>query len=81
MNGLTGTVVVFRTADGMRYLRGLPGIPTDTDLVNAAIALGAVSWQTLGTVEGPAETKVTDVDYAADGTKVRSVTRTLGDCE
>jgi hypothetical protein len=70
------TTVIFKAADGRRWLRGLPA-PTDEDLVNAAVALGAVAWTTLGTATGEANMILTDVDYAADGTIVKRSPRTV----
>lgn len=56
--------VLFRSpVEGTKWLRGLPVDATDTDYVNMAVALGAVSWVTLGTVELPIGGTVTDCDY------------------
>lgn len=67
-------VVLFKSATpGTQWLRGLPIDSTDTDYVNAAVALGAVCWSTLGTVELPIGGKVTDCDYV-DGIIVRRET-------
>lgn len=75
---MTSTAIIFTAPDGAKFLRGLPGDPTDADLVDAAAKLGATSWVTLGVVSGPPDTKLTDVDYAPDGSRIRSVTRLLG---
>lgn len=71
------TTVVFKAADGRRFLRGLKDA-TDANLVNTAVALGAVAWTTLGTVEGGPDVVLNDIDYAPDGAKVRVVQRRLG---
>lgn len=71
------TSVIFRFADGRKALRGLPGEATDTDLVNKAVELGAVSWMVLGTVEGRPDTIVCEVDYDPSGARTATVKRTM----
>ncbi len=77
MNEFTETTVVFKAADGSRFLRGLRGTPTDEQVAEMASALGAVDHYTLGVLTGPAGTKVTEIDYAPDGSRLRSVTRLI----
>lgn len=76
---ITETLVLFRNPDGSALaLRGFVGEPTDTQLVVSAQALGAVSWRTLGEVEGSEfSTNVTEVDYR-DGVKAQTRTRLIG---
>jgi hypothetical protein len=77
---ITETVIVFRFPDTSRAMRGISGEITDTLLVTIADSIGAVSWYTLGTIEGyPGSTVVTDCDYDAEGNKVATRTRPIGD--
>lgn len=71
------TSIIFTAADGRKFLRGMAGDPTDTELVNKAVELGAVSWRTLGTVEVQPGLKLVDVDYDPFGEKVKRVVRTF----
>jgi hypothetical protein len=57
-------VVLFRApVEGTKWLRALPAAATDTDYVNTAVALGAVSWTTLGEVSLPVGGTVVEHDY------------------
>lgn len=73
------TVLFFDENSNVKALRGFVGEPTDEILVVTAQALGAVAWRTLGTLSGYASTKVTEVDYAPDGSKLMTRTRLIGE--
>lgn len=69
--------VIFRKATGEKFLRVLAAPATDTDYVNLAVALDAVSWTTLGEFQLRPGHVVTECDYSRDGVKVRAVSRTI----
>lgn len=76
----TETIVLFRDENERPMaLRGFGEVPTDTTLARFAGWLGASSWITLGELQGYASsTVVTEVDYAPDGSKLRTRTRPIG---